>query len=110
MVPAWSIWIGVTAATPWVVETSFCSVCSRGSVARGSLPWELDDPDEPLEEACAGEPSETAMISGPFTPGPKFCEIRSYARRSVVEVDSAAALNLDSVREAVEEAGYQLVS
>ncbi len=84
----------MTAATPGVVETSFCSVCSRGSVARGSLPAELDDPDELLEpllvEACAGEPSETAMISGPLTPGPKFCEIRSYARRSVVEVDSAA--------------------
>ena len=76
-----SIWTGVTAATPWVVETSFSSVCSRGSVARGSLPWEPDDPDELpgllLEEACAGEPSDTAIISGPFTPGPKFCEIRS---------------------------------
>ena len=33
------------------------------------------DPDE--GGACAGEPSVTATISGPFTPGPKFAEIRS---------------------------------
>ena len=77
MVPALSIWIGVIAATPGVLETSFCSVCSRGSVARGSLPDELEEPDELPEEAWAGEPSETATISGPFTPGPKFSEIRS---------------------------------
>src|SRR5215831_9585927 len=91
VVPALLIWTGVTAATPGVCETSFSSVCSRGSLARGSLPaepWELAEPLE--EEACAGEPSDTAMSSGPFTPAPKLSEIRSYARRAVVDVDSAA--------------------
>ena len=43
VVPALSIWTGVIAATPGVAETSFCSACSRGSVARESL---LDEPDE----------------------------------------------------------------
>ena len=38
----------------------------------------------------AGEPSETATISGPFTPAPKFWEIWSYAWRAVVEFESAA--------------------
>src|SRR5215469_8000222 len=99
VVPALSIWTGVTAATPGVCETSFSSVCSRGSLARGSLPaepWELAEPleeeeeEEEEEEACAGEPSETAMSSGPFTPAPKLSETRSYARRAVVDVDSAA--------------------
>src|SRR5215471_11667011 len=97
VVPALLIWTGVTAATPGVCETSFSSVCSRGSLARGSLlaePWELPEPweelAEPLDEACAGEPSETAISSGPFTPAPKLSETRSYARRAVVDVDSAA--------------------
>ena len=44
----------------------------------------------PFDDAFAGEPSETARISGPLTPAPKFCEIWSYARRAVVEVESAA--------------------
>src|SRR5215831_12439752 len=90
VVPAWLIWTGETAATPGVCETSFSSVCSRGSLARGSLPdepWELA---EPPEEAWAGEPSDTATSSGPLVPGPKLSEIRSYARRAVVDVDSAA--------------------
>ena len=61
-------------------------------MARGSL-CELLEPPEPLEElleelleeaACAGEPSDTAMISGPLTPGPKYFESRSYAWRAVV--------------------------
>src|ERR1700722_3443975 len=69
VVPALSICIGVTATTPEVAETSFCSVCRRGSPARGSLPAELDE--LLLAGAWAGEPSDTAMISGPFTPGPK---------------------------------------
>ena len=73
VVPALSIWTGVTAATPEVDETSFSSVVSRESFV-------------PL----AGEPSEAATISGPFTPAPKLCEIRSYARRAVVDVESAA--------------------
>src|SRR5215475_9722528 len=118
VVPALLIWTGVTAATPGVCETSLSRVCSRGSLARGSLPaepWELaelleelaepleepaEPPEEPAEpwepaelleeEACAGEPSDTAISSGPFTPAPKLSEIRSYARRAVVEVDSAA--------------------
>ena len=80
----------MTAATPGVCETSFSSVCSRGSAARGSLPAEPWGLAEPLEEACAGDPSETATSSGPFTPAPKLSEIRSYARRAVVDVDSAA--------------------
>ena len=63
---------------------------SRGSVARSSLDDELDELEDPLEEledpleeledpldepddseedALAGEPSEIAMISGPFTAG-----------------------------------------
>ena len=42
LVPALSTWIGVTAATPGVDATSFWSVTSRGSVARGSL-CELED-------------------------------------------------------------------
>src|SRR5215831_2543252 len=97
VVPALSIWTGVTAATPGVCETSFSSVCSRGSLARGSLfaeLWELaellEELAELLEEACAGEPSETATSSGPFTPGPKLSVIRSYAWRAVVDFDSAA--------------------
>lgn len=50
---------------------SVCSVCSRASVARESLELlaELEEPDEllePPEEAFAGDPSETATISGPF--------------------------------------------
>src|SRR5215831_11831407 len=106
VVSALLIWTGLTAATPRVCETSFSSVCSRGSLARGSLPaepWELAEPWEPAEpwelaepleeeeeEACAGEPSDTATSSGPFTPGPKLPVIRSYARRAVVDVDSAA--------------------
>ena len=45
---------------------------------------------ESLRARLAGEPSETATISGPFTPAPKFFEIRSYAWRAVVDVDSAA--------------------
>src|SRR5215475_13087363 len=125
VVPALLIWTGVTAATPGVCETSLSRVCSRGSLARGSLPaepWELaelleelaepleepaeppeepaEPPEEPAEpwepaelleeEGCAGEPSDTAISSGPFTPAPKLSEIRSYARRAVVEVDSAA--------------------
>ncbi len=57
-----------------------------------------DDPEDPEDAFCAslaagalaGVPSETATSSGPFTPGPKLSEIRSYARRAVVEVDSAA--------------------
>ena len=47
VVPAWSSVIGVTAATPAVEATSFCSVCRRGSPVRGSL-VELED--ELLEE------------------------------------------------------------
>src|SRR5689334_8625072 len=96
VVPALLIWTGVTATTPGVCETSFSSVCSRGSLARGSLPaepWELAEScelAELLEEACAGDPSDTAMSSGPFTPAPKLSEIWSYARRAVVDVDSAA--------------------
>ena len=46
VVPAVLIWTGVTAATPGVCETSFSSVCSRGSLARGSLLpvlWELPE-------------------------------------------------------------------
>src|ERR1700679_73443 len=69
LVPALSTWIGVTAATPAVDDTSFWSVVSRGSVARGSLceldeppldEEELEDPDPlELDEAgCAGEPNE----------------------------------------------------
>ena len=80
VVPALSIWTGVTATTPAVWETSFSSVCSRGSLARGSLPGEPEEPaalPEPLEEACAGEPSLTATSSGPFTPAPKLSVIRS---------------------------------
>src|SRR5262249_12867400 len=54
VVPALLIWTGVTAATPGVCETSFSSVCSRGSLARGSLPaepWEeLAEPWEELAE------------------------------------------------------------
>src|SRR5438067_2410990 len=70
LVPGLSIWIGVIAATPEVEETSFCRVCSRGSVARGSDCELLDELlDELVEDAgWAGEPSDTAMISGPFTP------------------------------------------
>src|ERR1700742_1802349 len=53
-VPALSTWIGVTAATPLVEATSFCSVVRRGSVARGSLcaleePAEEDEPDDDPE-------------------------------------------------------------
>ena len=72
MVPALSSCIGVTATTPWVCDTSFCSVASRESLV-----------------FLAGEPSETATISGPFTPAPKFWEISSYACRAVVDCDSA---------------------
>src|SRR3984957_5424145 len=100
----------VTAATPLVEETSFCSVVRRGSAARGSL-WVEGEPVVPAVElvalvpsvvepewlgdpeeggACAGVPRVTATISGPLTPGPKFADMRSYARRAVVEVDSAA--------------------
>ena len=86
VVPALSTCIGVTAATPEVVETSFWSVCRRGSVVRGSLPF---DELAPLA-GCAGEPRETAMISGPLAPGPKYFDNRSYAWRAVVDVDSAA--------------------
>ncbi len=60
VVPALSSCIGVTAATPWVCDTSFCSVASRESLV-----------------FLAGELSETATISGPFTPAPKFWEIWS---------------------------------
>ena len=38
VVPALSICIGVTAATPEVAETSFCSVCRRGSVVARIAP------------------------------------------------------------------------
>ena len=38
----------------------------------------------------AGDPSRTAISSGPLTPAPKFCEIRSYAWRDVVDFESAA--------------------
>src|SRR5215469_17297957 len=115
MVPALSIWTGVTAATPGVCDTSFSSVCSRGSLARGSLfaePWELAEPLEELvelleeelaelleEDACAGEPSETATSSGPFTPGPKLPVIWSYAWRAVVDLDSAATSVCPRVRD-----------
>jgi len=46
-----------------------------------------EEPDD--GGACAGVPSVTATISGPLTPGPKFADIRSYARRAVVEVAAA---------------------
>ena len=82
VVPALSTWIGVTPTTPGEDATSFCSVCSRGSLV-------------PL----AGVRSDTATISGPFTPGPKFCEIWSYARRAVVDVDSAPTSCWPSVSE-----------
>ena len=58
--PALSIAIGVTAATPEVWATSCSSVFKRGSPV-----------------PSAGAPSETATINGPLTPGPKFFEIRS---------------------------------
>ncbi len=77
LVPALSTWIGVTAATFAVDETSFWSVVSRESVVGD-------------EDGCAGEPSEIAMINGPLLPAPKFSDIRSYAWRAVVDFDSAA--------------------
>src|SRR5450432_968764 len=78
VVPALSICIGVIAATPEAEETSFCSVCSRGSVVRGSL-WELLEAleEEDEEAGWAGVPSEVAMINGPLVPGPKYFESRS---------------------------------
>src|SRR5262245_29194061 len=66
VVPALLIWTGVTAATPGVCETSFSRVCSRGSLARGSLPAEPWEPPEPPEELAepleepAGPPEEPA--------------------------------------------------
>src|ERR1700712_5677528 len=81
VVPGWSIWIGVIAATPAVDEMSFCSVCRRGSPPRGSLcvllEFELDELElEDPEGALAGDFRVTAISSGPFTPGPKFLATR----------------------------------
>ena len=56
VVPALSICIGVTAATPEVADTSFCSVGRRGSVVRGSL--ELEEDEEPEPEFDDPEPLE----------------------------------------------------
>ena len=87
--------------TPLVDATSFCSVASRGSVVRGSLEpeedeelepefddddelepepdFELDDELEPLDDEAgsAGDPSLTAISSGPLTPAPNWLVIRS---------------------------------
>ena len=78
VVPALSIWMGVTAATSAAAETSFCSVASRGSPARASGEAEPELPAEPPPGGgCAGVPSVTAISSGPFTPAPKFFASRS---------------------------------
>ena len=50
----------------------------------------LLDAELALEGAFAGVPSETATISGPLMPAPKFFASRSYALRAVVVLDSAA--------------------
>ena len=73
MVPALSSWIAPTATTPDVEDTSFWSVANRESVV-----------------LVAGEPSLTAIRSGPFDPGPKYLVVRSYAWRIVVDSDMAA--------------------
>jgi hypothetical protein len=60
VVPALSITIGETVATPEVLETSLSSVCRRGSVVRGSLWEELDEPEGDDEPEGGFEPDELA--------------------------------------------------
>src|SRR4051794_26838045 len=72
VVPALSIWIGETATTPAAVETSFCSVASRGSPARGSP---LADEPPPLEDPLVGPAlgeddfDEDALVEEDFDEG-----------------------------------------
>src|SRR5258708_6628025 len=63
VVPAGSIWIAPTATTPDLQGTSFWSVTSRGSVVRGS---EFEELELDVPAGWAGEPSLTAIRSGPL--------------------------------------------
>src|SRR5215468_830121 len=64
-VPAGLICTGVTATTPGVCDTSFSSVASRGSLARGSLPElpELAEPEELPELPELAEPDELPELA-----------------------------------------------
>ncbi len=125
VVPALSIWIGEIPATPLVCETFFSNVVKprigSARITTGRTAGELLEPDEPdepeldededfeldeleeLEElelaGLAGEPSLTAIRSGPLVPGPKLLAVRSYARRTVVDVEYAAMSCWPSVSE-----------
>ena len=81
VVPALSICIGVTAATPAVFETSALEASAAAGLWRAGrcplMPTTEDPTARPAGRGLRGRVERHDTISGPFTPGPKLFEIRS---------------------------------